>query len=209
MLSLNNINKSFNKAKVIDDLSLEINRGDRVAILGANGSGKSTLLKIILGLLTPDSGIVDKEDIQIGYASQNSRSFYMRLTAHENLLFFSSIYSKEDLNKIKSQINIYAERLKISNLLNKKMFDLSKGEIQKIMFLRSLINDPELILFDEAFVNIDKGSKELFIEFLNNQLQPSQSVLWVTHDEKEAFYICDKYINLNNKKSEILSRLNE
>ena len=209
MLTLNNINKCFKKIKVLDDLSLEINRGDRVAILGSNGSGKSTLLKIILGLLTPDSGIINKEDILIGYASQNSRSFYMRLTAQDNLLFFSSIYTKRNISNIKYLINSYASSLNISNLLGKKMFNLSKGEIQKIMFLRSLINDPELILFDEAFVNIDKGSKELFIEFLNNQLQPSQSVLWVTHDEKEAFYICDKYINLNNKKSEILSRLNE
>jgi len=206
MLTLNNINKCFNKIKVIDGLSLEINRGDRVAILGSNGSGKSTLLKIILGLLTPDSGIINKEDILIGYASQNSRSFYMRLTAQDNLLFFSSIYAKRKLSKIKYQINSYASSLNISNLLGKKMFNLSKGEIQKIMFLRSIINEPELILFDEAFVNIDKDSKKLFSEFLNNQLKPSQTILWVTHDEKEAFNICDKYINLNDEKSKIFIR---
>mgnify|MGYP001306154931 CR=1 FL=1 len=206
MLTLHNVTKSFNKTKVLDDLSIQISSGDRIGILGSNGSGKSTLLKIILGLLRPDSGIVEKKDIHIGYASQNSRSFYMRLTAHDNLLFFSSIYKKRDSNKIKSRINCYAKNLSISNLLDKKMFDLSKGEMQKIMFLRSLINDPELILFDEAFVNIDKDSKESFIEFLNNHLKPFQAVLWVTHDEKEAFKICNKYINLNDKKSEILSR---
>ena len=209
MLALSNITKSFNKIKVIDDLSLQIKKCDRIAILGSNGSGKSTLLKIILGLLKPDSGLINKEDILIGYASQNSRSFYMRLTAHDNLLFFSSIYAKRKSKIIESRINGYANHLNISNLLSKKMFDLSKGEMQKIMFLRSLINDPELILFDEAFVNIDQKSKELFSEFLNNKLKPTQAVLWVTHDKKEAFNICNKYIDLNDDKSEILRKCHE
>jgi len=203
MLALSNITKSFKTTKVIDNLSLEINKGDRIAIHGSNGSGKSTLLKIILGLLKPDTGLINKEDMLIGYVSQNSRSFYMRLTAHDNLLFFSSLYTKRKSKIIESRINSYAKHLNISNLLSKKMFDLSKGEMQKIMFLRSLINDPELLLFDEAFVNIDKESKELFSEFLNNHLKPLQAALWVTHDKKEASYICDKYINLNDDKSEI------
>lgn len=206
MLALKNITKSFNKTKVIDNLSLEINRGDRIAILGSNGCGKSTLLKIILGLLKPDSGVINKEDMLIGYASQNSRSFYMRLTAHDNLLFFSSVYAKKKSKEIESRIKNYANLLNISNLLSKQMFDLSKGEMQKIMFLRSLINDPELLLFDEAFVNIDKESKELFSEFLNNYLRPIQAVLWVTHDKKESSHICDKYINLNDNKSAILRK---
>jgi len=209
MLALSNITKSFNKIKVIDDLSLQIKKCDRIAILGSNGSGKSTLLKIILGLLKPDSGLINKEDILIGYASQNSRSFYMRLTAQDNLLFFSSIYAKRKSKIIESRINGYADHLNISNLLSKKMFDLSKGEMQKIIFLRSLINDPELILFDEAFVNIDQKSKELFSDFLNNKLNPTQAVLWVTHDKKEAFNICNKYIDLNDDKSEILRKCHE
>lgn len=203
MLALKNITKSFNKTKVIDNLSLEINRGDRIAILGSNGCGKSTLLKIILGLLKPDSGLINKEDMLIGYASQNSRSFYMRLTAQDNLFFFSSVYAKRKSKEITYRINNYANLLNISNLLSKQMFDLSKGEMQKIMFLRSLINDPELLLFDEAFVNIDKESKELFSEFLNNYLRPLQAVLWVTHDKQESSCICDKYINLNDNKSAI------
>ena len=206
MIILSNITKSFNKSKVINDFSLTIKQGSRIAIFGHNGSGKSTLLKIILGLLEPDSGEIIKDKIHIGYASQNSRSFYMRLTANDNLLFFSSLYSNRSVDDIQISINNYAQSLHIKNLLNKNMFDLSAGEIKKIIFLRSLINNPDLILFDEALVNIDKDSKEIFKEFLNKNLNPKQAILWVTHDDEEAAYICDSGIDLGSKNNKFFSK---
>lgn len=191
MIKAVNISKKFsNNITVLADITLDIQIGEICLVHGVNGSGKSTLLKIIKNIILPDRGSValdqEYENSDIELISQNCRSFFMNLSAYENLLFFSSIkkvlhsnfYSKTD-NLLKA-FGIYDKK-------NIPASNLSTGELKKLSVIRSLIMEPKLILFDEVTTFLDSKSKSSLFSIVNSLISDKMaSVIWVTHDLKEA-----------------------
>ena len=188
----------------IDNLNLEIKRGELFGLLGPNGAGKTTLVKMLCTLLPPDSGTalingydIVKEPMKVKRSlgtlfSVGERGFFWRLNGYRNLEFFASIYN---VPRQKRHDRIL-EVLKLVGLEN-STFNLyqrySGGMKRKLALARTLLPDPPIILLDEPTTGLDAISARNIREFVKSTVQESgKTVLYTTHYIEEAAQICDK-----------------
>lgn len=182
ILSLDNINKSFNTNnniyEVLKNISINIAENEVISIVGVSGSGKTTLLNIIADLETIDAGSINKiSQLKINYVTQHAH-FIEELSIFENLVF-ASLKDKNSEKKIK----LYCDYFNCSHLLDKKPSVLSGGEKQRINIIRALFNDPKLIILDEPTAALDHENKFKVMKTLL-ELQKSEKIalVVVTHD---------------------------
>ena len=207
LLSAKNISKTFQGRKVLDDINIEINNAEIVAISGASGAGKTTLLNILSTLDKPDdtnksSLIIDNQEIfvlgkndlavlrnkKIGFVFQ-FHELIPELNVLENVCLPGWI--KKD-NNVKKKAEELLKYFGLEDFTNKKPLTLSGGEKQRVAIARSLVNNPKIIFADEPTGNLDsKNSKILFDLFFKLRDDYNCSVVIVTHDEKSA-NICDR-----------------
>lgn len=199
ILKIQNLSKSYlinkdRKNEVLKDVNLTVNENDYIAILGASGAGKSTLLNVILGFLNYDDGSVkvfskevkDFTDEEISDLRSKKISFvpqdlivFPALTVKENLEMKAEISGVDDFDYEKF-IKKYdmEELLKLNSAKN-----LSGGEIKKLMILRALINEPELLILDEPTANLDEEYVDKFLDLLD-ELNKKMTIICVTHDSR-------------------------
>lgn len=186
LIELKNINVGYGNTNVLKDVNLNIQKNKFITLIGPNGGGKTTLIKTILGFLTPDSGTIrKKQELSIGYVPQKEsfeKSFPIKVKnvilsgiLSDNLFFHK--YSKKNKNKLKDILN----SLKINDLKNKQINELSGGEMQKVFLARSLIKEPNLLLLDEPFANIDNESKNKYLKLLKD-LSENMTIMLISHD---------------------------
>ena len=207
LLSAKNISKTFQGKKVLDNINIEINNAEIVAISGASGAGKTTLLNILSTLDKPDdtnksSLIIDDQEIfvlgkndlavlrnkKIGFVFQ-FHELIPELNVLENVCLPGWI--KKD-NNVKKKAEELLKYFGLEDFTNKKPLTLSGGEKQRVAIARSLVNNPKIIFADEPTGNLDsKNSKILFDLFFKLRDDYNCSVVIVTHDEKSA-NICDR-----------------
>ena len=207
LLSAKNISKTFQGKKVLDNINIEINNAEIIAISGASGAGKTTLLNILSTLDKPDdtnksSLIIDNQEIfvlgkndlavlrnkKIGFVFQ-FHELIPELNVLENVCLPGWI--KKD-NNVKKKAEELLRYFGLEDFTNKKPLTLSGGEKQRVAIARSLINNPKIIFADEPTGNLDsKNSKILFDLFFKLRDDYNCSVVIVTHDEKSA-NICDR-----------------
>lgn len=223
MLKLENINKNFNlgKVQVLNDINLEIKKGEFVAIIGQSGSGKSTLMNIIGCLDTQSSGKYYIDDKDISKFSSDEKASLRRkkfgfvfqrynlisnLTALENVCL-PGIYEGFDDRKTKG-LNLL-DKLDIKEKAYNKPNQLSGGQQQRVSIARALINGGEVILADEPTGALDSKSGIMVMEILSNLHKNGHTIILVTHDKNVANYanriieIKDgKIINDETKKNE-------
>ena len=207
LLSAKNISKTFQGRRVLDNIDIEINNAEIVAISGPSGAGKTTLLNILSTLDKPDESnksslIIDNEEIfslgknglaklrnqKIGFVFQ-FHELIPELNVLENVCLPGWIKKDSDVKKKAEELLKY---FGLDGLINKKPLTLSGGEKQRVAIARSLINNPKIIFADEPTGNLDsKNSKILFDLFFKLRDDYNCSVVIVTHDEKSA-NICDR-----------------
>jgi osmoprotectant transport system ATP-binding protein len=203
------VGKVFGKDVAVSDINLEIPRGQITALIGPSGCGKSTILRLIVGLITPDTGEIqfDGERIaaatimkirrRLGYVIQDG-GLFPHLTARRNLTLQSTLFGKTG-NDIEKRIGELCALTKFPrNGLNRYPLELSGGQRQRVSLMRALMLSPELLLLDEPFaaldplvrVNLQRDLKEICA-----QLQ--QTVLVVTHDLPEAAFLTNDIVLVN------------
>ena len=185
--------------RAVDDVTLDLRRGELVLVSGPSGSGKTTLLAMLGGLLRPTSGriVLDGEEItgmdehalpnlrarKIGFVFQ---SFHLlaSLTAEENVLFPATLLGG-DLRDARQRARVLLERLGLSKRLRFRPRDLSGGEKQRVAIARALVNGPPLILADEPTGNLDSKSGQEVVMILHDVVRDDgRAVLMVTHDPR-------------------------
>ncbi len=197
VLSLRGIEFSYGKQKVLGNLGIEVERGDFLGIIGPNGAGKTTLLKLILGLLTPDSGSVEifgkdvqqfRERHRIGYVPQKATNFDPNFPASVFEVASMGRFSrkgllgrlgKEDERKIESAL----EMTGMLEHRDDRIGDLSGGQQQRVFIARALASEAELLLLDEPTVAVDTESQKKFYALLgklNKEL--NITCIIVSHD---------------------------
>ena len=195
MMKLRNFSKSFGTEDIFRELTLDVQRGETLAILGKSGCGKSTLLKCMAGLENPDEGTlsVDGTEMlklkpqqrQIVYLSQEPLLF-PHLTVEENLAFGLRV-RRHPADAVRKATAEMAERLGLDEHLHKKPEQLSGGQRQRVNFGRALIIDPKILLLDEPFGSLDAQTRrEMQDLFSRIQRKLQITSLFVTHDLKEA-----------------------
>ncbi|RCX18885.1 zinc transport system ATP-binding protein [Anaerobacterium chartisolvens] len=197
LIEVRNLNFGYSDKLILRDISLYVNRGDFLGIIGANGSGKSTLLKLMLRTLTPISGHISllgqnikdfKRWSKIGYISQKATSFNGSFPATVEEVVQANLFSDIGLFKYPKKIHkemVYhaLERVEMHNYAKRLMGNLSGGQQQRVFLARVLVNSPELIFLDEPTSGIDARSEEAvycLLARLNHEL--GLTVVMVTHD---------------------------
>ena len=179
MLQILDLHKSFGSVKVINNFNKDFDSGYIYLLTGPNGSGKTTLLKIIRGLVKADRGEIriqssSSDKLTFSYVDANNRSFLHRLSVRENLRYFMAL-NKND--RVLEKIDKCAEIFKAAGLLKKTFSELSSGQMQLISILRGVLEEPMVLLLDEALVNLDKEMLSIVATFLQNFVSKGKRIV--------------------------------
>ena len=204
MLELKNIKKSFDGKQVLENISLTIENGEIVSILGSSGSGKTTLLNILLGITKLDSGNIILDNQDISNESIQNRGFnivfqdyalFPHLNAYQNIIYglknYPNISTQEEIDNL---IDI----LDLREHLDKSIEQLSGGQKQRVAIARTLVMKPKILLLDEPLSALDGIIKESIKRTIQNIVSEFQlTTIIVTHDPEEALTLSDKVLILD------------
>jgi multiple sugar transport system ATP-binding protein len=200
---LRNISKRFGTIEAVRELSLAVNDGEFLVLLGPSGAGKTTTLRLITGLESPDTGSVIINGRDVTHDPPGSRdiafvfqqySLYPHLTVYDNLAFpLRSPARRVPEVVIRKRVEQTAELLHIASKLNNRATRLSGGEMQRVAIGRALVRDPSIYLMDEPLSSLDaKLRAELRLELKRIQLELGSTILYVTHDQVEAMTMASR-----------------
>ena len=202
-ISLHHVSKRFGQVNAVRDLSMAINDGEFIVLLGPSGAGKTTTLRLVTGLERPDEGLIsiDGRDVtgdppgtrDIAFVFQQY-SLYPHLTVYDNLAFpLRSPARRVPEPAIRKRVEQTAELLHITDKLANRATELSGGEMQRVAIGRALVRDPAIYLMDEPLSSLDaKLRAELRLELKRIQVELGATILYVTHDQVEAMTMASR-----------------
>ena len=204
-----NINKKFKAKSVLEDVSFEVMRGEFLSILGPSGCGKTTILRMLIGIEEPSSGHIYKNNIDITHIPPKERnigivfqnySLFPNMDVYHNISYAlqSKGMRKEEIDK---KVRVIIETVGLEEHIYKKPKPLSGGQQQRVAIARTLVLNPDIILFDEPMSALDAEIKVV----LRSQLKELQkklqiTMIYVTHDQEEAFALSDRIMVLNDQR---------
>jgi spermidine/putrescine transport system ATP-binding protein len=195
------ISKSFGDFMALNDVSLEIKKGEFYSLLGPSGCGKTTLLRIIAGFEHPDKGSLTFDGDDVLSTPPNRRqtntvfqsyALFPHLTVFENVAF-SLRLKKTQSAELKKRVNEYLHLVQLEGHAHKKPNQLSGGQKQRVAIARALINDPRVLLLDEPLSALDaKLRHHMLIELDTIHDKIGITFIYVTHDQQEALSVSDR-----------------
>jgi ABC-2 type transport system ATP-binding protein len=209
MLSIRNIVKQYAGHQALNDVSLEVEKGQIFGLLGPNGAGKTSLIRIINQITAPDAGqiLFNGEKLnqahieKIGYLPEE-RGLYKKMEIGEQIIYLARLkgLSREEARR---RIKFWFEKLEMETWWNKKVEELSKGMQQKAQFVATVIHNPELLILDEPFSGFDPVNADLIKDEILELNQKGTTILFSTHRMESVEELCDS-IALINKSRKIL-----
>ncbi len=190
--------------EALRDVSFDVRRGEIFGLIGRNGAGKTTLTKIVATLVQPTSGSVTvngydsvRDDVrvrmQVGLASAEERSFYWRLTAEQNLLFFARLYGMNTRAAKRRIADLFAQ-LELGDTARKRFGEISTGNKQRLAVARALLASPPVLLLDEPTRSLDPLAASRTRETIKSlaQQDPPVTILFTSHNLAEVETLCDR-----------------
>ena len=201
-----NLSKNYKSKEAVRNISFKINENEIIGLLGPNGCGKTTTIGMILGLLKPSSGkiLINGMDIEKNKISilhkLNFISPYIelpkKLKVKQNLIIYGKLYDIKNLNE---HINYLAEKLRLTDILNKVTGELSSGQKNRVSLAKALINNPSVLLLDEPTASLDPETGDFVRTFLENYKKENKiSVLLASHNMEEVKRLCDSVMMMKN-----------
>lgn len=195
MIKANNLSKSFNGNRIFSGININLEKSRVLGVVGNNGSGKTTLLKIVAGIFNPDTGEMNlKENIKLDFLGHENM-LYQNFSILENIDFFSNISGFRITSELQDEIE---KALGLQNILGKKISDLSYGQRKKASMLRSLISDPDLLVLDEPFSNLDSDSTDSFISILKKLKKSGKSIIISSNRKDIVGSVSDNLLNMDD-----------
>lgn len=204
LLELSNISYVANDKSIIRDVSLSVNQGDYITIVGPSGSGKSTLLKLCSDLISPTSGTItydgrplmaiDPESYrkEVGYCFQ--RPYLFAKTVRRNILFPYDIRGmKPDMERIKYLFGLLRMPMEY---LERRNDELSGGEMQRICLIRSLIFEPKVLLLDEVTSALDSVNTSIVEQVIDELHNKGMTIVSITHSEEQSLRKANRRITI-------------
>ena len=214
-LSFDHVTKKFGAVTAVDDLSLEIDKGEFFSLLGPSGCGKTTLLRMLGGFECPDSGRIYLEGRDITDLPPNRRrihtvfqnyALFPTMTVWDNIAFSLKI-AKKSKKEIDEAVGGILEMIRLSDQAWKYPDQLSGGQKQRVAIARALVDRPQVLLLDEPLAALDlKLRQHMLIELDAIHDQVGITFLYVTHDQGEAMSLSDRIAVINNGKVEQLDK---
>ncbi len=203
MLTIKGVSKSYQRQgkRAVDNVELEVKRGEIFGFLGPNGAGKTTTIKMVVGLLTPDEGTITVNGIdvvkdpvgakkQIGFVPDSS-ALYDRLTGVEYLQLVADV-RRVPADARKKRVSELAEMFQLTAALPDLIQSYSHGMKQKLSVIAALIAEPPLLVLDEPMVGLDPRSNHLFKELMRKHCDAGNTVFFSTHILEVAERLCDR-----------------
>ena len=205
-LSLKRLEKSFNEARIIKGIDLDVSEGEFVVFVGPSGCGKSTLLRMIAGLEEVSAGEITISDrvvndlppVQRGIAMVfQSYALYPHMSVYENIAFPLRV-EKLPQAEVESRVQAAAKVLQLESRLQHRPGQLSGGQRQRVAIGRAIVRQPKIFLFDEPLSNLDAALRsEMRIELMELHKRLGSTMIYVTHDQVEAMTMADKIVVLD------------
>ena len=183
----------------VDDLSLEVERGEVFGFLGPNGAGKTTTVRMLTGLIRPSAGTAQIAGFELGKNDTEIRQnvgiltespgMYDRLTAEKNLTIFANLYDVPDNEK---SVNKYLSMLGLWERRNDTVGSFSKGMRQKLAVARALIHEPQILFLDEPTTGLDPEASKTVRDFVEELKTEGRTIFMTTHNLDEAEKLCDR-----------------
>lgn len=202
MIKLENLTKCFGDLTAVNSVSVEIKKGEIFGLLGENGAGKTTTLRMLATMLKPTSGTItmagydaaaqpEKVRARIGILFGGDSGLYDRLTCEENIAYFGEL-NDMDSKTIKERIKLLSKAFGMEEYLKRRAGKLSKGMKQKVAFARSIIHDPEVMLFDEPTSGLDVSAIRDVHEFIMRCKKEGKTIIFSSHTMSEVEKLCDR-----------------
>lgn len=210
LLELQHLKKYFSSQKAVDDISLNVEKGQIFGLLGPNGAGKTTLIRMITGIFYPDEGeiIFDGKKFdpindvsKIGYMPEE-RGLYKKMKIGEQTLYLAQLKGLSR-SEAMSRIKEWFVKFEMETWWNKKVEDLSKGMSQKLQFVTTILHHPKLVILDEPFSGLDPVNSNLIKDEIFNLAKGGSTIIFSTHRMEQVEEICN-HIVLVNKGKKIL-----
>ena len=195
-ISLRDLVKSFGSFRAVDGVSFEVPRGHIFGLIGPNGAGKTTTIRMVMDIIRPDSGDVrvlgqevrNVAKSKIGYLPEE-RGLYRKMKVIEMLEFQGSIKGARPAAARKEALG-WLERLEIGEWADKKVEELSKGMQQKVQFVATVLNRPQILILDEPFSGMDPVNQNLFKDVMLELHRGGATIVFSTHQMDTAERMC-------------------
>ena len=214
VLELKNIDKSFGDNQVLRGVSFKAEGGRAFGLLGRNGAGKTTSIRILMGVFPANGGevLVDGKPINydkvgIGYLPEE-RGLYPKKIIIDQLVYFAELKGMNAKDAVKS-VDLWLERLGMTEHRNKRLDTLSKGNQQKIQLITALAHDPDIVILDEPFSGLDPVNAMLLKDVVREQIAKGKIVLFSSHQMSYIEEFCDSIAIINAGKVVISGDLHE
>ena len=213
-LSIQGLRKTFGDHVAVKELSLTLQKGEVLGLLGRNGAGKTTTIKMILGLLKPNGGHIqwegetlNREKIQIGYLPEE-RGLYPKSKVWEQLFYFGKLegMKKKELHE---RIDFWLKRFDIEEYRNKLAGELSKGNQQKVQLIITLLHNPDLIILDEPFSGLDPVNATMLSEVITELIQQKKTIILSSHRMEQIELFCQNIIMMKKGETVVQGTINE
>ncbi|AEV27872.1 spermidine/putrescine ABC transporter ATP-binding subunit [Sphaerochaeta pleomorpha str. Grapes] len=208
-VTVGQVSRAYGDFKALDDVSVQIKKGEFFSLLGPSGCGKTTLLRIIAGFDYPDNGTVEFDGKNILPLAPDKRqsntvfqtyALFPHLTVYENIAFPLRL-KHVDKNEIDRKVKEYVHLVQLDDHIHKKPSMLSGGQKQRVAIARALINEPRVLLLDEPLSALDaKLRQNLLVELDELHDKVGITFIYVTHDQSEALSVSDRIAVMNKGK---------
>ena len=192
LIELKDLSVAYGSSEVLSDVSLTVNQGEILTIVGPNGSGKTTLFRALIGSVNPSSGwIIRDKDLKIGYVPQR---LHIGTTLPITVERFLRIQKNSALISCQQAL----EKAGIQELAQKQVSDLSGGQFQRVMLASALLAEPNLLLLDEATQGLDQlGSADFYRQIEKVRTETNCAVIMISHELHVVMSTSDRVICLN------------
>ncbi|MGI6570168.1 MAG: ATP-binding cassette domain-containing protein [Caldicoprobacterales bacterium] len=202
MLETRHLTKHFGEIAAVEGISFSVGRGEVYGLLGENGAGKTTTLRMLATMLQPTSGsatlagydlVTQPEQVRsrIGILFGGDSGLYDRLTAAENIAYFGRLNNMEEA-QLEERIRELARIFDMEEYIDRRAGKLSKGMKQKVAFARSIVHNPDIMLFDEPTSGLDVGATRNVHEFIVDCREQGKTIVFSSHTMSEVEKLCDR-----------------
>ncbi len=209
IIKIENLSKSFGEKVVLDNINLDIRRGEFVTLLGPSGCGKTTLLRMIAGFLQPDAGVIILEGCDISGTPPHHRplntvfqryALFPHLNVYENIAFGLKL-NKVDKAEIEKRVRKALKMVSMTDYEDRDVNSLSGGQQQRVAIARAIVNRPKVLLLDEPLAALDlKMRKDMQMELKEMHEALGITFIYVTHDQEEALTLSDTVVVMSEGK---------
>ena len=209
IIKIENLSKSFGEKVVLDNINLDIKRGEFVTLLGPSGCGKTTLLRMLAGFTQPDEGIITMEDKDILSMPPHQRplntvfqryALFPHLNVYENIAFGLKL-KKVESKEIDKRVRKALKMVSMTDYEDRDVNSLSGGQQQRVAIARAIVNQPQVLLLDEPLAALDlKMRKDMQMELKQMHEALGITFIYVTHDQEEALTLSDTIVVMSEGK---------